>query len=53
MAYPGEGLHKEWTDYKIEEESNGRKALSKEEWLKKRKQANSGDAPKTTAMSDY
>jgi uncharacterized protein YdcH (DUF465 family) len=34
MAYPGEEENKEYMDYAIEEQSNGRKPLPKDEWRK-------------------
>jgi len=37
MAYPGENEHKEYLDYAIAEQEEGRSPMSKDEWRKKRK----------------
>lgn len=53
MAYAGENEHKEYMDYVINEQSNGRTPLSKEEWRKKKGASNDSQGVKTTAMSEY
>lgn len=49
MAYPSENEHKEYTDYVISMQEEGKKAMSKDEWRKRKKDM---QETKATILSD-
>lgn len=52
MAYPGENRNKEYMDYAIAEQTEGREPLSLEEWMKARMQQGAAiEGPQTMASA--